>query len=93
MLKPAEQTPASIMLWIELVADLLPPGVLNIVNGFGVEAGKPLASSSRIRKIAFTGETTTGRLIMQYASQNLIPVTLEPRRQEPEHLLRGRHGG
>ncbi|GAB3681447.1 aldehyde dehydrogenase [Angustibacter aerolatus] len=77
VLKPAEQTPASIMLWIELVADLLPPGVLNIVNGFGVEAGKPLASSSRIRKIAFTGETTTGRLIMQYASQNLIPVTLE----------------
>ncbi|MBF4768324.1 aldehyde dehydrogenase family protein [Nocardioides agariphilus] len=77
VLKPAEQTPASIMLLIELVGDLLPPGVLNIVNGFGVEAGKPLASSSRIRKIAFTGETTTGRLIMQYASQNLIPVTLE----------------
>jgi aldehyde dehydrogenase len=77
VLKPAEQTPASIMVWMELVADLLPPGVLNIVNGFGVEAGKPLASSSRIRKIAFTGETTTGRLIMQYASQNIIPVTLE----------------
>jgi len=62
VLKPAEQTPASIMLFIELVGDLLPAGVLNIVNGFGVEAGKPLASSSRIRKIAFTGETTTGRL-------------------------------
>ena len=77
VLKPAEQTPVSILLWMELVADLLPPGVLNIVNGFGVEAGKPLASSSRIRKIAFTGETTTGRLIMQYASQNIIPVTLE----------------
>src|SRR5215471_16224612 len=77
VLKPAEQTPASIMVWIELVADLLPPGVVNIVNGFGVEAGKPLASSPRIAKIAFTGETTTGRLIMQYASQNLIPVTLE----------------
>src|SRR5579872_3448015 len=77
VLKPAEQTPASIMVWIELVADLLPPGVLNIVNGFGLEAGKPLASSSRVAKIAFTGETTTGRLIMQYASQNLIPVTLE----------------
>ena len=77
VLKPAEQTPASIMLLMELIADLLPPGVLNVVNGFGVEAGKPLASSSRIRKIAFTGETTTGRLIMQYASQNLIPVTLE----------------
>ena len=77
VLKPAEQTPASIMLWIDLVGDLLPDGVLNIVNGFGVEAGKPLASSNRIGKIAFTGETTTGRLIMQYASQNLIPVTLE----------------
>lgn len=77
VLKPAEQTPASIMVLIELIHDLLPPGVVNIVNGFGVEAGKPLASSSRIAKIAFTGETTTGRLIMQYASQNIIPVTLE----------------
>ena len=77
VLKPAEQTPASILVWAELVGDLLPPGVLNIVNGFGFEAGKPLASSSRVAKIAFTGETTTGRLIMQYASQNLIPVTLE----------------
>jgi len=77
VLKPAEQTPASILVWAELVGDLLPPGVLNIVNGFGLEAGKPLASSSRVAKIAFTGETTTGRLIMQYASQNLIPVTLE----------------
>jgi aldehyde dehydrogenase len=77
VLKPAEQTPLSILVWMELIGDLLPPGVLNIVNGFGLEAGKPLASSSRIAKIAFTGETTTGRLIMQYASQNLIPVTLE----------------
>ncbi len=77
VLKPAEQTPASIMVLMELIADILPAGVLNVVNGFGVEAGKPLASSKRIRKIAFTGETTTGRLIMQYASQNLIPVTLE----------------
>ncbi len=77
VLKPAEQTPASILVWAELIGDLLPPGVLNIVNGFGLEAGKPLASSSRIAKIAFTGETTTGRLIMQYASENLIPVTLE----------------
>jgi aldehyde dehydrogenase len=77
VLKPAEQTPASIMLLIDLIGDLLPPGVVNIVNGFGVEAGAPLASSSRIRKIAFTGETTTGRLIAQYASQNLIPATLE----------------
>jgi aldehyde dehydrogenase len=77
VLKAAEQTPASILVWIELVGDLLPPGVLNIVNGFGLEAGKPLATSPRIAKIAFTGETSTGRLIMQYASQNLIPVTLE----------------
>ena len=77
VLKPAEQTPLSILLLLELVGDLLPPGVLNVVNGFGVEAGKPLASSARIAKIAFTGETTTGRLIMQYAAQNLIPVTLE----------------
>ncbi len=77
VLKPAEQTPVSIMAFAELIADLLPPGVLNIVQGFGVEAGKPLASSKRIAKIAFTGETTTGRLIMQYASENLIPVTLE----------------
>src|SRR5580658_1005502 len=77
VIKPAEQTPWSILKVIELIADLLPPGVVNVVNGFGVEAGKPLASSSRIAKIAFTGETTTGRLIMQYASQNLIPVTLE----------------
>ncbi|EXL05422.1 aldehyde dehydrogenase [Aquamicrobium defluvii] len=77
VLKPAEQTPASIMFWVDLIGDLLPEGVLNIVNGFGLEAGKPLASSPRIAKIAFTGETTTGRLIMQYASQNLIPVTLE----------------
>ncbi|HEY0231538.1 MAG TPA: aldehyde dehydrogenase, partial [Dokdonella sp.] len=77
VLKPAEQTPVSILIWAELIGDLLPPGVLNIVNGFGLEAGKPLASSPRIAKIAFTGETTTGRLLMQYASQNLIPVTLE----------------
>ncbi|GAA1402193.1 MULTISPECIES: aldehyde dehydrogenase [Oerskovia] len=77
VLKPAEQTPASILFLIDIIGDLLPPGVLNVVNGFGVEAGKPLASSPRIRKIAFTGETTTGRLIMQYASQNIIPVTLE----------------
>ncbi len=77
VLKPAEQTPASILVLMEIVGDLLPPGVLNVVNGFGLEAGKPLASSNRIAKIAFTGETSTGRLIMQYASQNLIPVTLE----------------
>ncbi|WP_436697662.1 acetaldehyde dehydrogenase ExaC [Nocardioides sp. BYT-33-1] len=77
VLKPAEQTPWSILKLMEIIGDLLPAGVVNVVNGFGVEAGKPLASSSRIAKIAFTGETTTGRLIMQYASQNIIPVTLE----------------
>ncbi|MEM8551844.1 MAG: aldehyde dehydrogenase, partial [Pseudomonadota bacterium] len=77
VLKPAEQTPATVMVFAELIGSLLPPGVLNIVNGFGLEAGKPLAQSDRIAKIAFTGETTTGRLIMQYASQNIIPVTLE----------------
>jgi aldehyde dehydrogenase len=77
VLKPAEQTPLSILVLAELIQDLLPPGVLNIVNGFGLEAGKPLASSPRIAKVAFTGETTTGRLIMQYASENIIPVTLE----------------
>ncbi len=77
VLKPAEQTPASIMYLMSLIGDLLPAGVVNVVNGFGVEAGKPLASNNRVAKVAFTGETTTGRLIMQYASQNLIPVTLE----------------
>ncbi|WP_024303974.1 aldehyde dehydrogenase [Pseudogulbenkiania sp. MAI-1] len=77
VLKPAEQTPMAIMVLMELIGDLIPPGVLNVVNGFGLEAGKPLATNSRIAKIAFTGETTTGRLIMQYASENIIPVTLE----------------
>ena len=77
VLKPAEQTPLSILVLMELLGDILPPGVVNVVNGFGLEAGKPLAQSKRIAKIAFTGETTTGRLIMQYASDNIIPVTLE----------------
>lgn len=77
VLKPAEQTPASIMVLMDLIKDILPKGVLNVVQGFGLEAGKPLAQSKRVGKVAFTGETTTGRLIMQYASQNLIPVTLE----------------
>ena len=77
VLKPAEQTPLSILVFMELLGDIVPPGVINVVNGFGVEAGKPLAQSKRIAKIAFTGETTTGRLIMQYASDNIIPVTLE----------------
>ena len=77
VLKPAEQTPVGILILMELIEDILPAGVLNIVNGFGAEAGKPLASSPRINKIAFTGETTTGQLIMQYASKNITPVTLE----------------
>jgi aldehyde dehydrogenase len=77
VLKPAEQTPASILCLMALIGDLLPAGVVNVVTGFGLEAGKPLASSNRIAKVAFTGETGTGRLIMQYAAQNLIPVTLE----------------
>lgn len=77
VVKPAEQTPTSIMCFMELVGDLLPKGVLNVVTGFGIEAGKPLAQSPKINKVAFTGETTTGRLIMQYASENLVPVTME----------------
>lgn len=77
VVKPAEQTPTSIMVMLEMIGDLLPPGVLNVVTGFGVEAGKPLAQSPRVAKVAFTGETTTGRLIMQYASENLVPVTME----------------
>ncbi|MBI5531393.1 MAG: aldehyde dehydrogenase family protein [Deltaproteobacteria bacterium] len=77
VLKPAEQTPATILMLMQLIGDLLPPGVVNVVNGYGTEAGKPLASNKRVAKVAFTGETTTGRLIMQYASENLIPVTLE----------------
>lgn len=88
ILKPAEQTPVSIMYVNELIADLLPPGVLNIVNGFGVEAGKPLAQSRRIAKVAFTGETTTGRLIMQYAADNIIPVTLELGGKSPNIFFR-----
>lgn len=77
VVKPAEQTPTGIMCLMELIEDILPKGVLNVVTGFGVEAGKPLASSPRVNKVAFTGETTTGRLIMQYASENLVPVTME----------------
>jgi aldehyde dehydrogenase len=77
IVKPAEQTPTSIMCWLELIKDILPAGVLNVVTGFGPEAGKPLAQSPRVAKVSFTGETTTGRLIMQYASENLNPVTME----------------
>ena len=88
VLKPAEQTPVGILELMKLIGDLLPPGVLNVVNGFGVEAGKPLASNPRVAKVAFTGETTTGRLIMQYASENLIPVTLELGGKSPNIFFR-----
>ena len=88
VLKPAEQTPVSIHFWMDLVKDLIPAGVLNILNGFGVEAGKPLAQSRRIAKVAFTGETTTGRLIMQYAADNIIPVTLELGGKSPNIFFR-----
>ena len=77
VIKPAEQTPVSIMVLMELIADILPPGVVNVVHGFGPEAGKALATSNRVGKLTFTGETSTGKLIMQYASQNIVPVTLE----------------
>lgn len=77
VLKPASPTPWSILKLMEIVGDHLPPGVLNVVNGPGAEIGKALATNKRIAKVAFTGETTTGRLIMQYAAQNIIPVTLE----------------
>ena len=77
VLKPAESTPTSILVLTELIADLLPPGVLNVVNGLGREAGMPLATSNRIAKIAFTGSTATGRVIAQAAANNLIPATLE----------------
>lgn len=77
VMKPAEQTPVGILALMELLKGVLPDGVVNIITGFGPEAGKPLAQSPRIAKIAFTGETTTGRLILQYASENIIPVTME----------------
>lgn len=87
IVKPAEQTPTSIICLMELIGDILPAGVLNVVTGFGPEAGKPLATSPRINKVAFTGETTTGRLIMQYASENLIPVTMELGGKSPNIFL------
>jgi aldehyde dehydrogenase len=87
VVKPAEQTPTSIMCLFELIGDLLPSGVVNIVTGFGVEAGKPLAQSPKVQKVAFTGETTTGRLIMQYASENIIPVTMELGGKSPNIFL------
>jgi aldehyde dehydrogenase len=77
VVKPAEQTPTGLIVLMELIQHIVPAGVINVVTGFGVEAGKPLATSPKVAKVAFTGETTTGRLIMQYASENLIPVTME----------------
>nr|WP_286927350.1 aldehyde dehydrogenase family protein [Flavobacterium sp. UBA4197] len=77
VVKAAEQTPVSILILMDLIKDVVPPGVINIVNGFGIEAGKPLATSPKIAKVSFTGETTTGRLIMQYAAENIIPSTME----------------
>lgn len=88
VVKPAEQTPTSIMVLMELIADVVPAGVINVVSGFGPEAGKPLATSSRVAKVAFTGETTTGRLIMQYASENLIPVTMELGGKSPNIFMK-----
>ncbi len=88
VVKPAEQTPTSIMVLMELIQDILPPGVLNVVTGYGPEAGKPLATSPRVAKVAFTGETTTGRLIMQYASENLIPVTMELGGKSPNVFMK-----
>ena len=92
VLKPASPTPWSILKLAEVIEDILPPGVINIVTGPGGEIGKALATSPRIAKIGFTGETVTGRLIMQYAAQNLIPSTVELGGKSPEHLLRRRHG-
>jgi aldehyde dehydrogenase len=77
VLKPAESTPTSIMVLMELIGDLLPPGVVNIVNGFGAELGRSLVTNPKVSKAAFTGSTPTGRLVMQYATENIIPVTLE----------------
>ena len=93
VLKPAEQTPFSINVLMEVIGDLLPAGVANIVHGYGVEAGKPLASSKRVKKVGFTGETTTGRLILQYASENLIPVTLELGGKSPNIYFKDIMGG
>ena len=93
VLKPAEQTPFSINVLMEVIGDLLPAGVANIVHGYGVEAGKPLASSKRVKKVGFTGETTTGRLILQYASENLIPVTLELGGKSPNIFFKDIMGG
>ncbi len=77
VLKPAESTPVSIMILMELISDLIPAGVINVVNGFGAELGRALVTNPKVAKAAFTGSTATGRMVMQYATENIIPVTLE----------------
>ncbi|MBY0487028.1 MAG: aldehyde dehydrogenase family protein [Flavobacteriaceae bacterium] len=88
VLKPAESTPISIMVMMELIGDLLPPGVVNIVNGFGSELGRALVTNKKVAKAAFTGSTTTGRLVMQYATENIIPVTLELGGKSPNIFMK-----
>lgn len=90
VLKPAEQTPLSITLLLELIGDLFPAGVLNVVQGFGKEAGEALATSKRIAKLAFTGSTPVGRHILACAAENIIPCTVEL--EIAQHLLRRRDG-
>lgn len=88
VLKPAESTPISILVLMELIGDILPPGVINIVNGFGAELGRHLVTNKKISKAAFTGSTTTGRLVMQYATENIIPVTLELGGKSPNIFMK-----
>ena len=88
VLKPAESTPISIMVMMELIGDILPPGVVNIVNGFGAELGRALVTNKKVSKAAFTGSTTTGRLVMQYATENIIPVTLELGGKSPNIFMK-----
>ena len=88
VLKPAESTPISILVLMELIGDLLPPGVVNIVNGFGAELGRTLVTNKKVSKAAFTGSTPTGRLVMQYATENIIPVTLELGGKSPNIFLK-----
>ena len=88
VLKPAESTPISIMVMMELIGSILPPGVVNVVNGFGAELGRALVTNKKVAKAAFTGSTTTGRLVMQYATENIIPVTLELGGKSPNIFMK-----
>ncbi len=92
VLKPARLTPLSVLLLMEIIGDLLPPGVVNVVNGAGGEIGEYLATSKRIAKVAFTGSTEVGQQIMQYATQKTVPVTLELGGKFAQYLLRRRDG-